>query len=76
MGFAAGAVFAQTYSYCKDFLEGGNPGGWTASLQTYDDEWTLGVGEEIDVDIWINDLPEALFQQVSHLSLILQKSVF
>ena len=58
--FMSGTTLAQTYSYCKDFLESGNPGGWTSSLQTYDDEWTLGVGEEVDVDIWINDLPESL----------------
>jgi len=58
--FVSGIASAQTYSYCKDFLEGGNPGGWTASLQTYDDEWTLGVGEEVDTDIWINDLPESI----------------
>ena len=58
--FISATALAQPYSYCKDFLESGNPGGWTLSWQTYDDEWTLGVGEEVDVDIWINDLPESL----------------
>ncbi len=58
--FISGTALAQPYSYCKDFLESGNPGGWAISWQTYDDEWTLGVGEEVDADIWINDLPESL----------------
>ena len=60
VGLAVGTALAQTYSYCKDFLESGNPGGWTESWQTYDEEWTMGVGEEVDVDIWINDLPESI----------------
>jgi hypothetical protein len=46
--------------YCKDILETGNPGGWTGSLKTFDDEWTIGTSETVDVDIWINDAPEAL----------------
>ena len=46
--------------YCKDFLESGNSGGWSASLKTFDDEWTMGVGDEVSVDIWINDVPEVL----------------
>ena len=46
--------------YCKDFLEAGNPGGWTGSLKTFEDEWTMGTSETIDVDIWINDVPEQL----------------
>jgi len=46
--------------YCQDFLEPGNPGGWGFSLKTFDDEWILGVGEEVDVDIWINDVPMEL----------------
>ena len=48
--------------YCKDFLESGNPGGWSTSLKTFDDEWTMSPGETVDLDIWINDLPEALSQ--------------
>ena len=44
--------------YCKDFLEPGNPGGWYGnSLKTFDDEWTMGVGDEVDLDIWVNDVP-------------------
>ena len=44
--------------YCKDFLESGNPGGWGgSSLKTFEDEWTLTVGEEVELDIWINDVP-------------------
>lgn len=44
--------------YCKDILEGGNLGGWTGSLKTFGDEWTLGTSETVDVDIWLNDAPE------------------
>ena len=40
--------------YSKDFLEPGNPGGWSASLKTWDEEWSLDVGEEIYLDIWID----------------------
>ena len=43
--------------YCKDFLESGNPGGWSGSLKTWDDEWSLTVGEAVELDIWINDVP-------------------
>jgi hypothetical protein len=46
--------------YCKDFLETGNPGGWSASLKTFDDEWTLGFGEAVELEIWINDVHEEL----------------
>ena len=46
--------------YCKDFLEPGNPGGWSESLKTFEDEWTLNAGEIVDLDIWINDVPEEL----------------
>ena len=41
--------------YCKDFLEPGNPGGWSESLKTFEDEWTLNGGEEVELDVWIND---------------------
>ena len=58
VGFMAGQAVAQI-SYCKDFLEPGNPGGWSASAKTFDDEWVLGEGETtVDMDIWINDVPE------------------
>ena len=49
-------VTAPTYAqhYSKDFLEQGNPGGWSSSLKTWDEEWSLDVGEEIYLDIWID----------------------
>ena len=47
--------------FCKDFLEPGNPGGWTGSDKTFDDEWRWNVGEEVELDIWMNDVPEELF---------------
>jgi hypothetical protein len=48
------------FGYFTDLLEPGNPGGWTSSLKTFDDEWTLSPGEEIEVDIWLNDIPETM----------------
>ena len=54
--------------YCKDFLESGNLGGWSASLKTFEDEWTLGVGDEISVDIWLNDVPEGLLSAGFYLT--------
>jgi hypothetical protein len=45
--------------YCKDFLEPENPGGGN-SLKTWDEEWTLDAGEEVVMDIWVNDLPAGL----------------
>ena len=51
-------VFA--IKYCKDFLEEGNEGGWTDGLRTWDEEWTLTVSGDVEMDIWINDIPEAL----------------
>ncbi len=47
-------------SFCKDFLEPGNPGGWGTSLKTFEEEWTLTQGEAVDIDIWINDIPQNL----------------
>ena len=46
--------------YCKDFLEAGNPGGWSGSLKTFDDEWALSPGATVDMDIWTNDVPEPM----------------
>ena len=43
--------------YSIDILEPGNPGGWFHSLKTFDDNWSMTPGEEIDIDIWLNDLP-------------------
>ena len=43
-------------SYCKDFLEPGNQDG---SLKTFDEEWTLAQNETVEMNIWINDVPES-----------------
>ena len=60
LAFTAGPAKAQI-SYCKDFLEPGNPGGWgDNSLKTFEDTWILSEGETVSVDIWINDVPEDL----------------
>jgi len=55
-GLMGSPVFGVEYG--TDFLEPGNPGGVSGSLKTFDDEWTLGTGDTVDVDIWISDLPE------------------
>ena len=44
-------------SYCKDFLEPGNQDG---SLKTFDEEWTLDQNETVEMNIWINDVPDSL----------------
>ena len=49
-------VFA--VEYCKDYLEDGNPGGWTSSPKTFEEEITMDVGSTVFVDVWINDLRE------------------
>ena len=54
--FASTSGTAFAIGYCKDFLEDGNPGGWEISQKTWDDEWTVHTGEEIVIDIWLNDL--------------------
>ena len=46
--------------YCKDFLESENPGGWSGSSKTWDDEWTMSPGDSIEMEIWLNDLPSSL----------------
>ena len=53
LGSIAGPAFSQEYEI--DYLEPGNPGGWTDGFRTWDDEWTLySVSEESELDIWIN----------------------
>jgi hypothetical protein len=48
-------------SYCKDFLEPGNPGGWGgSSLKTFEDTWTMPTDTSVEMDIWLNDLPTSL----------------
>jgi hypothetical protein len=46
--------------YGTDFLEPGNPGGVSGSLKTFDDEWTIGVGETFSIDVWAADIPETI----------------
>jgi hypothetical protein len=46
--------------YGTDFLELGNPGGWSESKKTYDEVWTAQPNEIVYVDIWIKNLPEKL----------------
>ena len=55
LGLMAGEAFA--VSYCKDYLEPGNPGGWNgSSLKTFEEQ-VIPVGtESILIDIWLNDL--------------------
>lgn len=40
--------------FLNDFLEPENPGGWSGSLKTWDEELVLNVGEEIYLDVWVN----------------------
>lgn len=51
---------ASGIEYRTDVLEPGNPGGWTASLKTFDEELTIPSGETADVDIWLANVPEEL----------------
>lgn len=44
--------------YSVDFLETGNPGGWTNSLKTFDTDWHTASGYEVEMDIWVEDVPE------------------
>ena len=59
LGLLSSPVFA--IQYCKDFLEDGNPGGWTSSLKTFDDEATVSFNQTFELDVWVNDLPEGMF---------------
>ena len=59
VGLMSGSAFA--IGYCKDLLEPENPGGWGTSLKTFDDEWNVCHGIVLELDIWINDVPEPLF---------------
>ncbi len=40
--------------FLNDFLEPENPGGWSNSLKTWDEEGVLNAGEEVYMDIWVN----------------------
>ena len=58
LGLVSSPAFAIEYSI--DFLEPGNPGGWSASLKTFENKGMKGRGKEVDVDIWLHDTPEPL----------------
>ena len=53
--------------FCKDVLEQGNPGGSTNSRKTWDEEWVIGGAGEVEVDIWVNDVPENLITAAIYL---------
>ena len=55
LGFMSESTYA--IEYCKDVLEQGNSGGWITSGKTWDEEITIVITEEVDVDIWLNDCP-------------------
>ena len=38
--------------YCKDVTPANPPD------KTFDEEWTMNVGEEIEFDIYLNDVPD------------------
>ena len=49
--------------YRADFLEQGNPGGWTESLKTFEDAWSMAPSETVDVDVWICSVPDSNNEQ-------------
>lgn len=51
---------ALAIEYRADFLEPDNPGGWTESLKTFEDGWTLSPSQSASVDIWLDHVPETL----------------
>lgn len=51
---------ARALVYSLDFLEPGNPGGWISSLKTFDEDWHIGPGYEIEADIWLRNCPEGM----------------
>jgi len=55
LGLFSAPAFAA--HYVADFLESGNPGGWTASLKTLDDAagTSVSVGDTFNVDIWMRN---------------------
>ncbi len=53
--------------FCKDVLEQGNPGGSSNSRKTWDEEWIIGGAGVVEVDIWINDVPENLITAAMYL---------
>ena len=51
------ATPAIAVNYYTDVLEAGNPGGWTESEKTFDEESTIFPGDQFEVDIWIHAGP-------------------
>ena len=45
------------FMFHADFLESVNPGGWSYSLKTFEDEYILNVGSTVEFDIWVHDVP-------------------
>ena len=50
-----GTAFSATYRI--DILESGNPGGWTGSLKTFDDELKTTPVQTLEMDIWMTGAP-------------------
>ena len=48
---------ANAATYSMDVIEDGNPGGWTASLKTFDETFVLDSGQIFTIDIWMTDAP-------------------
>jgi hypothetical protein len=55
-------IQANAMQYSFDFLEPGNPGGWSSSLKTFDtsNPVTISPGKSFTIDIWAIDVPESL----------------
>ena len=45
------------FIFRADILEPGNPGGWTHSLKTFNEEYYVNIGSAIEFDIWAYDMP-------------------
>jgi hypothetical protein len=58
---------SRAIEFCKDVLEQGNPGGFSNSRKTWDEEWLIGGAEEVEVDVWVNDVPENLITAAIYL---------
>ena len=50
-------VADEHFIFRTDFLEPENPGGWTHSLKTFDEEYSVTIGSTIEVDIWTYNFP-------------------
>jgi hypothetical protein len=47
------------FHFNTDFLEEGNRGGHSGS-KTFDREWIMGLGDTVEVDVWISGMSEPL----------------